>query len=226
MSTDRHAPAKPARRLRRDAQRNRDILLAAARAAFAEEGLEAALDGIARRAGLAIGTLYRHFPSRVDLIEAIFTTKIQMWIDAGERALAMDDAWEAFTFYLERICELQAQDRGFNDLCSVRLSTSDQVEQAQARTQELSHRIVERAHAEGTLRPDVTAEDLAFLIWSHSSVTAATRAVAPRAWRRQLGLMLDAFRAERAHPLPEPPLKPEEVRRAMLALGGSGPCGG
>ncbi|MCW2904440.1 MAG: TetR family transcriptional regulator [Streptosporangiaceae bacterium] len=226
MPTDRQSPAPPARPLRRDAQRNRDTLLAAAREAFAEEGLEAPLERIARRAGLAIGTLYRHFPSRLDLVEAIFAAKVQTWIEAGERALAMEDPWEALTFYLERVCELQAHDRGFNDLSSIRLPGSACMQRVQGRTYELSCQIVERAHRQGSLRPDVTPEDLALLIWAHSAVTEATKSIAPRAWRRHLALMLDAFRADRATPLSEPPLQPDEVQRAMLALGGSGPCGG
>lgn len=217
---------KRARPLRRDAQRNRDAILVVAKEAFAEQGLEASLEGIAARSGLAIGTLYRHFPTRLDLIESLFAEKIGEWLAAGEQAVAMEDAWQGFSFYLEKLCELQAHDRGFNDIASMRLPTGAVTEQAQTRAYRLSRQIVRSAQRQGTLRPDLTAEDLAFLIWSQARIIQATRAIAPNAWRRHLALMLDAFRAERAHPLPEPPMTPREVEQAMTTLGGTGTCGG
>jgi AcrR family transcriptional regulator len=210
---------------RKDAQRNRDALLCAGRSTFAAEGLDAPLEGIARRAGVAIGTLYRHFPTRLDLVEAIFTEKLQAWIDAGEAALATLVPWDGFAYFLERVCELQAHDRGFGDLTSVRLPDSGSMERARARMYELSCRLVERAQQDGSLRPDVTPEDLAFLIWAHTRITDATHAIAPRAWRRQLALMLDGLRAPAANPLPEPPLEPRQVYQAMVNLGARGACG-
>ncbi|MDP9239379.1 MAG: hypothetical protein M3O55_01900 [Actinomycetota bacterium] len=85
----------------------------------------------------------------------------------------------------------------------------------------LKRAIIRRAHEQSSLRPDLTTEDLAFVIWSQSRINQATRHVAPRAWRRHLYLMLDGFRAERAHPLPEPPMTGEQAYRAMVGLNGS-----
>jgi AcrR family transcriptional regulator len=96
----------PARRLRRDAQRNRDAILAAARQVFPEQGLEAPLEEIARRAGVGIATLYRRFPTRTELLDAVLAPAVQEHVDAAEQALAMDDPWEGFAFYLERSCRL------------------------------------------------------------------------------------------------------------------------
>src|SRR5271168_97694 len=138
-------PASVTRPLRRDAQRNRDAIVAAARVIFAEHGLEAPLEAVARTAGVAIGTVYRNFPARLDLIEALFAEKLQDWITAGEQALAMDDPWEGFAFYLEKMCELQASDRGFNDLASMRFPDARHTARAQARIHDLSRRIVRRA---------------------------------------------------------------------------------
>ncbi|MFD8789103.1 TetR/AcrR family transcriptional regulator [Kitasatospora sp. NPDC059599] len=211
-------PGKP---LRRDAQRNRDALLAAARGAFAEEGLEASLEGIARQAGVAIGTLYRHFPTRIALVEELFAEKFQEWIAAGEQALAMDDAWQGFCSYLEKFCELQARDRAFNDLASMRLPTEALTEQVRDRSYDLACEIFAKAQEQGSLRADATPEDIAFLIWSQARIIQATRTIAPNAWRRHLSLMLDAFRADKALPLAEPPMTPDEVFRAMSTLGGS-----
>src|SRR6266566_3882151 len=110
MSTADHPSdlAPPARPLRRDAQRNRDAILAAARQVFCDHGLEAPLEEIARRAGVGIGTLYRRFPSRVELLDAVLADTVQAHVDAAEQALAMNDPWDGFTYYLEETCRLQA----------------------------------------------------------------------------------------------------------------------
>jgi AcrR family transcriptional regulator len=205
--------------LRKDAQRNRAALLDAARTAFAQEGLDAALEGIARRAGLAIGTLYRHFPTRMDLVAAIVAEKKRAWIKAAETAVALEPAWDGLTFFLERVCELQAGDRAFNDIASMRFPYARGIETARKRAYDLGRRIVERAQAEGSLRPDVTAEDLTFIFWAHARISEATHAIDPDAWRRYLALTLDGLRATAAHPLPAPPLRPRQVLRAQLHLG-------
>ena len=92
-------------RLRRDAQANRVALLAAAQARFAADGLDASLVQIAKDAGLAIGTLYRHFPTRLDLIQAVSAEKLQRWLQAAERADALDDAWQGFVAFIEAMPE-------------------------------------------------------------------------------------------------------------------------
>jgi AcrR family transcriptional regulator len=107
-------------RLRRDAQRNRDAIVGAARQVFCDQGLEAPLEEIARRAGVGIGTLYRRFPSRTELLDAVLADALQAHIDLAERALAMEDPWEGFCFYLEETCRLQATDRGLNDAMGMR----------------------------------------------------------------------------------------------------------
>ncbi|MCC5474528.1 TetR/AcrR family transcriptional regulator [Streptomyces sp. NPDC059680] len=209
------APAKP---LRRDAQRNRDAILAAAREAFAAQGLGASLEGVAREAGVAIGTLYRHFPTRLSLVEELFAAKFLDLLDSAKQAAAMDDAWQGFCFYLEKFCELQACDRAFNDLVSARLPTHVLASQVQEQARELSGQIFRNAQQRGVVRKDVTPEDIAFVIWSQAGIIQATRAVAPNAWRRHLHLMLDAFRAECAHELPEPPLTPQQVEQTLISL--------
>ncbi|GGP13327.1 TetR/AcrR family transcriptional regulator [Nonomuraea glycinis] len=210
--------------LRRDAQRNRDALLTAAADAFARKGLQAPLEHVAKEAGVAIGTLYRHFPTRLDLVQTVFEKKFEAWLAAAEEAVVAEDPWEGFCRYLEAMCELQADDQGMNDLASMRLPLSDCIQDRLTRIRELARQAMRRAQDQGTLRPDLTPEDLVFVVWSHSRITAATSNVAPRTWRRHLHLMLDAFRAERAHPLPTPALTEDELRRAMTELGSSTPC--
>jgi AcrR family transcriptional regulator len=205
--------------LRADAQRNRVAVIAAAREVFAEQGLEAPLEEIARRAGVGIGTLYRRFPTRLDLADAILASSVESLVVAAEAALAIADPWEGLVFYLEETGRLQASDRGFNDMMSMRLPRATKAEAAKIRLFELTEVIIARAQASGQLRADVTPEDLAFLAWSNTRIMQATQAISPHAWRRHLGLLLDGFRAERAHPLPVAPLTPRQVYRAMRSLG-------
>ena len=220
-TTNRHGdPPASARPLRRDAQRNRDAILAAARQAFCDRGLEAPLEEIARGAGVGIGTLYRHFPSRVELLDSVLTDTVQAHVDAAERALAADDPWEGFAAYLEAAGRLQAANRGLNDAMGMRFPNATALEAAKNRLFDLVGELVRRAQASGQLRADLTPEDLAFLNWGNARIMQAGRAAgAPDAWRRHLGFLLDGYRAERAHPLPQPPLSPRQVHRAMLTLG-------
>ena len=211
---------RPARPLRRDAQRNRDAIVTAAREVFCDHGLEAPLEEIARRAGVGIGTLYRRFPSRVELLDAVLADTIQAHVDAAQQALAIDDPWDGFTHYLEETCRLQAADRGLNDVMGMRFPRATAVEAAKARLFEVVAQVVDRAQQSGQLRADLTLEDLAVVTWANTRILQAVRAAgAPDAWRRHLGFLLDGFRADRAHPLPQPPLSPRQVHRAMLTLG-------
>ncbi|MFJ9350001.1 TetR/AcrR family transcriptional regulator [Streptomyces sp. NPDC101237] len=212
------ASKAPAKALRRDAQRNRDAIVAAARTAFAEQGLDASLEGVARAAGVAIGTLYRHFPRRLDLVEELFTAKFTELLATAEEAAAMDDAWEGFCHYLEKLCQLQACDRAFNDLASARLPVHALGRGMFERSQERAAQIFRNAQEQGVLRPDVTPQDIAFVIWSQAGIIRATRAVAPQAWRRHLHLLLDGFRARCAHELPEPPLTTRQVDQTLTTL--------
>src|SRR3954452_7789194 len=90
-----------ARPLRRDAQRNRDALLAAARAVFAEQGMMASLEQVAKRAGVCIGNLYNHLPPRLYLVQDVFAGKLATWVAAAEQALSMDNAWDGLCLFLE-----------------------------------------------------------------------------------------------------------------------------
>jgi AcrR family transcriptional regulator len=215
-TSDRPAP----RPLRRDAQRNREAIVEAARQVFCDQGLEAPLEQIARHARVGIATLYRRFPNRAALLDAVLTANLQAHIDAAEQALAIDDPWDGFAFYLEQSCRLQATDRGLNDVMGMRFPRATATEAAKARLFELLGQVLDRAQRSGQLRADLTLEDLAFLNWANTRILPAVRAAgAPDAWRRPLALLLDGFRADRAHPLPQPPLSPQQVHRAMVTLG-------
>src|SRR3954465_5831138 len=103
------------RQLRQDAARNRERIIEAAREVFSEHGLQAPIEEVARRAGVGIATLYRRFPTSPELITCAFAAKMQDYADAPDEALAHDDPWEGFCWYVERLCEMQAGDHGFTD---------------------------------------------------------------------------------------------------------------
>jgi hypothetical protein len=120
------------------------------------------------------------------------------------------------------MCQLQANDLGFYDLLSMRLPEAAGFPASQDRIGEIATRIVGRAQEQGSLRADLTFEDLAFVIWSQNRINQATREIAPHAWRRHLYLLLDGFRTEGAHPLPEPAMTSAQAYQAMVGLNGTG----
>ena len=222
--TARHQPEPASRRLRADAARNRDAIVAVARDVFAEQGLEASLEAIAARAGVGIATLYRRFPTREKLVAAALVDKVAEYVDAARQALAAPDPWTGFAGCVERICELQAGDRGLSDLLSMTLSADEQVEQLRQTANDLLITVIDRAKAQGALREDFVGEDLVLLLIATAAVMHATRADAPDAWRRFVALALDAFRSHGAPALPEPP-STAQMTRAMLRLAGQRGCG-
>jgi hypothetical protein len=151
----------------------------------------------------------------------VFAEKLRIVADTGEQALAHDDAWAGFVLFLETLCGLQAGDLGFNELASMDRPASGDAAQVRAHIHQLWRRLLARAQEHGAVRQDLTLNDMFILLWSHSRIIEATYGVAPRAWRRHLHLMLDAYRAERAHPLPEPALTGREMELATGRLSGT-----
>lgn len=192
--------------LRRDAQRNRERLVEAARVAFAERGLDVPLEEIARRAGVSIGTLYNRFPTRNALAAAVFADREETVRQIAGHALTMTDAWAGFVHFAEQLCRLMAEDRGWNDLAARRAPETGRAMMVE---------LIERAQAAGALRDDFTLTDMTFVVWSMTGTIAATREVAPDVWRRHLGFVLDGLRAPAAHPLPAPALTEAEALRLI-----------
>ena len=206
------------RPLRRDAQERHGKLIEAAQREFAAHGVDASLEKIAREAGVAIGTLYRHFPTRLDLLMAAFRPRVQEFLDGAARALAIDDPWEGLVYYLENLFAMQVGDRGFSDFLSRRFTDNEETERIHDEMCQQIEDVLARAQEAGEARADITQGDIVNLIWANGRIIDATSATAPNAWRRYLYLMLDAYRAERAHPNPEPPMTSEQLYDAMVHL--------
>jgi len=203
---------------RRDAQERHERIIDAARREFAARGVDASLERIARDAGVAIGTLYRHFPTRLDLLLAALQPRLHEFAEGSKTALEIDDPWEGFVSYLENLFRVQAGDRGFNDFLSRRFPGSTETERIHDEMCRQISDVLTRAQEAGKARRDITLADVVNLIWSNGRMIDATSRTAPNAWRRQLFLMLDAYRADRAHPIADPPMTDEQLYEAMVRL--------
>ena len=208
-------PAPADRPLRRDARENRERILEAAQGAFAEFGTEASVEEIACRASVGIGTLYRRFPTKDALIDAVFENHLDRIAAAAERALEEPDAWEALLGYLAFVVGLQAADRGFSEIVGSNLRNEELLARARTRLRPLVQRLIVQAQEAGELRADVVYEDISVLLWTTGRVVDATRDVAPEFWERYLALTADGLRACNASELPQPPLTRAKHRAAM-----------
>jgi hypothetical protein len=146
--------------------------------------------------------------------------RVAEYAEAAEEALESPDAWAGFCAYVERICAMQAADRSLKGVLTRTFPNAKALERHRSRGYELSIRLIDRAKSEGSLRPDFVPEDLVLLLMANAGVVEAAGQDAPEAWRRFVGLMLDAFREDQAGPLPPAPT-PRQMIRAMRRLGTS-----
>lgn len=192
-------------RLRADAARNREAIVEAARAVFAEHGLDAPLDDIAKRAGTGNATLYRRFPTRADLVAAVFAERMVEHVDAVEAGLADDDPWNGFAGYIQAVAVVQARDRGIADLVTMDLSAAPEVEQLRARAYDGLVQLVARAHAAGVLRADFTDQDVVLLLMANAGLVERAHGITDEASARLIALLLDGLRASAATAGPAAP---------------------
>ncbi|MFB6641065.1 TetR/AcrR family transcriptional regulator [Streptomyces chartreusis] len=208
--------------MRADARRNAEKLRTAAVELFRERGLQAPLKEIARRAGVSHGTLYNLYGTREALIDEVVTDLAADRLDeVSRRALAMDDAWDGFAYYIETLCELQITDPAISDVVTGRYPNAERLMAVCGRAHDAATRIIERAQQAGSLRPDFTGEDLVFVFATNSLLSRAVRDTAPDVWRRGVAFTLDGLRTEAAHPLPTAPLTPQQVYEVMGNIAGA-----
>ncbi len=191
--------------LRADAARNRQALLSAAGKVMSEHGLDAPLDEIARQAGVGNATLYRRFPTRIDLVVAVFAERMAEHVRAVEDALAEPDTWRAFRNYVTAVTSLQVQDRGIADLVTLEVSSAPEIERLRTRALRGVHTLIDRAKAAGTLRADCTAEDILLLLQANAGLIERTNRAARSSSERLIHLVLDGLRANAATSGPPPP---------------------
>jgi AcrR family transcriptional regulator len=205
--------------LRRDAERNRLRILAAANALVAEVGLDVTHNDIARAAEVGVGTVYRRFPDRQELINELFDERVDRIIALVDAALEIDDPWQGLCSFVAGNLELQAGDKGLKDLMTGDGRTTDLARRAQARIGPAVRELVRRAHASGQLRPDVGVGDFPLVQEMVGAVLEHSRRIDPTLWRRALALVLDGYRADtqQREPLPGATPTPEQIEQVLSA---------
>ncbi|MFD5824141.1 TetR/AcrR family transcriptional regulator [Lentzea sp. NPDC060358] len=176
--------------LRRDAERNRQLLLRTAFELMASDGLGVSYEDIARAAGTGMGTIYRRFPDRQDLLDALFGEHLDVVIGFAEQAAEHEDAWAGLTWFLERQLEIEARSRGLGELLRGRAQATALVQRAHERMTPLVAGLIDRAVRAGQLPAGATPADFAAVHVMVGSVLDATRAADPRLWRRALRIAL------------------------------------
>lgn len=184
-----------ARQLRRDAQRNRERVLAAARAVFADRGVHASLDDVAAAAGVGVGTVYRRYPNKDALLDELFEEGIAELAAFAESSLERPDPWEALVAFVERLGERFAADRALEDLVLRGERGQRRVARARARLEAPVAALVERARASGRLRADFEPRDLRAIHAMLAAVIHETHATEPDRWRRYLAFVVEGLAA-------------------------------
>ncbi|MCZ0990953.1 TetR/AcrR family transcriptional regulator [Streptomyces diastatochromogenes] len=216
-----HSDDTAAQPLRSDAERNRGRIIAAARTVFGRDGLNASMASVARETGVGIATLFRHFPTKEDLVAAVFSDRMDAYADAVAVALDDPDPWHGFTGYIETVCAMQAADYGFADVLTMTFPTAKALEKRRDEAYEAMVRLINRAKAAGRLREDFDPSDLVLIHMANAGVVNATGDAAPDAWRRVVALLIQSFEAPARGPLPPSP-EHDALYKAMLRASPAG----
>src|SRR5579884_1000811 len=188
------------RPLRKDAEHNRQRILDAARELFAQEGVGVTLNDVAHHAGVGVGTVYRRFPEKTQLVEELFEQQVSELVRLMEEALDDPDPWRGLTGFLRRNLELQSRDRAFREIMAGTPEAAQRLQQIRDRMFPLGVQLVKRAKDAGALRPDFQPSDVPMMFLMLTAVLDASRDVKPDLWRRYLEIFIQGLRAEPAPP--------------------------
>ena len=208
--------------LRRDAERNRDRILVAARQAYAHEGLHVSMASVARRADVGVATLFRRFPTQQDLIAAVFGDTMDSYVSAVTTALEETDPWQGFERFIRTVCGMQAADRGFAEVLTMTFPAAEELEAKRSAALRGVTQLIGRAQQAGQLRATFCPEDLVVLLMANAGVVAAAGDHAPGAWERLVGHLLQAFAVHEVG-TPPPAPEPDELHQAMRRLAADPP---
>ena len=205
----------PPKSIRKDSARNRELLLEAARVVFAERGLDATLDDVAKQAGVGTGTAYRHFANKQELAAEVMAQSSQYLVDDARAALAVADPWQALTGFFETSCARLVRDRGLHQA----LFGPAPHEKSPMR-QDVVDAVIElfaRAEAAGVLRSGIEPTDAVPIFAMMGVAFDVSGVVDPELWRRYLALFLDGLRAADRGPLPGPAIPLSRLDEALAA---------
>ena len=182
---------------RADARRNRERILVAAKKVFAELGAEAHMEVVARRSGVGVGTLYRHFPTKEDLLGELVAEQFAAFADQARSSLAsVDDPWEALAGTLRANAQLASENLAVQHAITGSEVNWERVEAVRNDLLSVTEQLVERAHAAGVVRDDLDVSDIPTVMCGLCSTMGATRGDGtPQDWRRHLEILLDGMRA-------------------------------
>lgn len=206
--------------LRADAERNRRRIVDAARELFASRGIDITLDDVAAHAKVGVGTVYRRFSCKEELIDGVFEQRLEEMLAHAEKALQADDAWDGLVMFLESLCQGISADRGLNDVVMGTDEGCHGIAQVREKIDPFVEKIVRRARESGQLRADVEVNDFFPLIGMVGAAAEFTCSVEPANWKRYFALVLDGLRAEpgAASDLPGRAFTSEEILVAKTAM--------
>ena len=191
------------RPLRADARRNRQAVIDAANKLFTEQGLDAQMPDVARAANVGVGTVYRHFPTKDQLIAAIASQHFDRMAERGREDLELADPWEGISDFIRFAIQIQADDRGLCEIMSSRPELMDTAARA-AGLPELCDKLVKRAQQSGQLRSDLDWEDVPMIACGIGHITQGGPPPSVGRWPRLVELILDGLRAPASGSLPRP----------------------
>ena len=194
-------PASAGRTLRADARRNRQAVIDAAKKLFADGGLDVQMPDVAKSANVGVGTVYRHFATKDDLIAALVAERFARLAQKAREALEFEDAWEGISEVIRFAAQIQADDRGLCEVIGSRPELMDAAARA-AGLPKLTDELVRRAQRSGELRGDLSWEDIPMIACGLGSVIHARVGPGAGRWPRLVEIILDGLRAPGSAKLP------------------------
>ena len=199
--------------MRSDARRNRERVLVAAEDVFSEMGLRAQIEEVARRAGVGVGTVCRHFPTKQALVEAVLEATYESLLADARRALKQPDPGAAFHTFFYALSEFQARHLALAEHMATEIDLSAAAQSVRDALREAIDELVTRAQEAGAIRADIGSADVALLFSGVAHATALAGDLQPVLRRRYVALILDGLRPLEASPLPGRPLDFQQLRK-------------
>lgn len=217
-------PTTAPKPLRADAERNKLKIIDCARELLARKGLDITLDDVAARAGVGVGTVYRRFANKQELIDGIFEQRLVEVLSRAEAAANAEDPWEAMVDFFEFMCRHLAADRGLGHVVLGCDDGMDRIAAVRCKLEPTIETVISRAKAAGKLRSDVEPGDLFTLVKMIVAGAEIADEVDPDNWRRYFALVIDSLAAypDRSIPLPGRALTTDEITAVKHKLHGRG----
>jgi AcrR family transcriptional regulator len=205
-------------RQRKDVVRNRQRILTAAKELFADLGLRVTMHDIADHAGVGVGTIYRHFPEKSELIDLVFEEQLERMAEIAHEALSDPDPWHAVVWYHEQTLELQSQDKGLKELLLGMPNAPERAVKLRKKLHPLAAQIIERAQAAGVVRSDCVTQDFGVIVLMLGAVIDAAGDISPKLWHRYLTIALQGLRPTSSPlaPLGVPPVSPRQMENLLV----------